>query len=313
MSATDAHCYAARLLNPFHGTAQIVSTEQARAISVDGISWRIQIRREIYKTPWSSLAIPVNNDRYFVYGTWSHLDGLARVPVHPSLYQEHVEQAVEDLLVQLIHACQQLPFALADTNELWLMAPDSGQAVALLASQLPQEELPRQNQIRWYPSQNAETAFQSMAFAEQQSKSTTKGQPQDLLGRVIKLRCKSPLEAYWIERYADGSGQPLQNHAGKSVAQRDMLPAGSFPVCLLDEDWHDPQAAQLVRDYLNWQAPLLLMLPLPDSKRRELEIQAQKRSLSVHQYHRLYPAVADESLLKKILVEAVMRNATENS
>lgn len=139
MSVIEANAYATRLLNPFHGTAQIVDTGHARALSTDGVNWRVQIRSEIYKTPWSSLAIPEHYAGYFVYGVWSQQDGLARVPVHPSLYQEHVEQAIEDLLTQLDSVKQQLPFALRDSYELWLMDADGRHAVALLASQLSEQ------------------------------------------------------------------------------------------------------------------------------------------------------------------------------
>lgn len=66
-------------------------------------------------------------------------------------------------------------------------------------------------------------------------------------------------------------------------------------------------------DYLNWQAALLLMLPLPAQRRRELEQHAQQRPPCVHTHYRLYPDVIDKVLLNKILVEAVLRKSTLKS
>jgi hypothetical protein len=313
MPAADARSYAIRLLNPFQGVAQIMESEQARAISIDGINWRVQIRSEIYKTPWSSLAIPAHHDRFFVYGVWSQADGLARVPIHPSLYQDHVEQSVQDLLAQLSRAIGQLPFPLQDTVELWLMDATGKFPIALLGSHLPGDEMPTHKPINWYATENADTAFTSEAFAAEQARATIKTQTQDLLQRIIKQRCNRPYQALWIERQTDASGCVLYNHAGKSQRHYAQLDAEAFPLCLFDEHWPDPQARQLVADYLKWQAPLLLMLPLPLHRRRTLEQQAQQRPLAVHTYHRLYPEVIDQALLNKILVEAVMRKSVTKS
>lgn len=313
MPNTELRCYASRLLNPFQGVAQIVETGQARAISVDGINWRVQIRSEIYKTPWSTLAIPAHYDRYFVYGVWSQQDGLARVPIHPSLYLEHVEQSAQDLLAQLLPVSRQLPFPLQDTLELWLMDASGEQPVALIGSRVPTEELPSYKQPAWYPAENADTPFTSTAFAAEQAKATIKCQTQDFLQRIIKQRCVLPYQALWIERLPDGGGCVLSNHAGKTQRRNQLLDAARFPSCLLVEHWQDPQAQLLVTDYLHWQAALLLLLPLPMQRRRELEQQAQQRPLTVHHHHRLYPDVVDKALLNKILVEAVMRKSTAKS
>ena len=313
MPPIEAHCYATRLLNPFQGVAQIVETEQARAISTDGSNWRVHIRSAIYKTPWSDLAIPTHFDRFFVYGVWSQQEGLARVPIHPSLYQDHVEQAAQDLLAQLSRTCQQVPFQLCDNVELWLMDAAGKQPVALIASHINETDIPPNKQPHWYPAENTDAPFTSDAFAADQARATIKSPTQDLLHRAIRLRCKQPFQALWVERRADGSGRILCNHKSKTMQRDEILPPEQFPPYLLDEHWPEPQAGQLVKDYLNWLAPFLLMLPLSTQYRRELELQAQRRPLAVHTYHRLYPEVIDTTLLNKILVEAVMRKAVTKS
>lgn len=312
MPAIDIRCYAKRLLNPYQGVAQIIDIGQARAISTDGINWRLQIRSEIYKAPWSSLAIPAHHDRFFVYGIWSQSEGLARIPVHPSLYQEHVEQAAQDLLAQLSAASKQLPFPLQDNIELWLMDAAGKQPVALIASLFPEDKIPSGKQLHWYPTENADTVFTSDAFAAEQARATIKSRTQDYLQRLIRQRCNFPFQALWIERQPDGSGHILYSHTGKSSRQHEYLEAEVFPPCLLDEHWPDLQSRQLVTDYINWQAPLLLMLPLPEYRRCKLEQMAQQQALSVHRYHRLYPEVIDNVLLNKILVEAVLRKASQS-
>lgn len=306
------HCYSTRRLNPFRGTIQIVSTEQARATSTDGVCWRIQIRRDIYKTPWSSLAIPEQHDCCYAYGNWTAEKGLVRIPIHPSLYEEHIFEAVDDLITRLKLACQHLPFAPEDTLELWLMNSKCDQPVALLASQLAGDDLAKPQQLRWYVSTDAETALNSRMTAEAGSNSTNRLTLQACFDRATRLRCNTLLTAYWIERRQDNSGVILQDHTGKPVSQHSSLPASAFPACLLAEDWADVPTRHLARDYLNWQAPLLLMLPLPGERRRALERDAQQHPLLVQRYHRLYPGIEDPVLLKKILVEAVMRTATAN-
>lgn len=302
----DANCYSVRLVNPFLGTKQIVSTEQARATSSDGINWRIQIRNDIYKTPWSSLAIPEQHDRYFVYGNWSPQTGLVRVPIHPSLYEDHVLQSVEDLFSRLKPATQQLPFVPKDTLELWLLDRDCSQAVALLATRLPDEESPAHRLPRWYVGQEADSVLSRKLLSDESSYSTN---AQTAFDHAIQHRCGTPLIGYWIQRQPDNSGVIVSNHAGKPVSRVTSLPASAFPECLLSEDWADKQFSKLVNDYLSWQAPLLLMLPLSTARRRTLENHAQQRPLAVQQYHRLYPSVENASLLNKIRVEARLRAA----
>lgn len=292
---------------------QILDIGQARAISTDGINWRLQIRSEIYKVPWSALAIPEQYDRYFVLGVWSHSEGLARVPVHPSLYQEHVEQAAQDLIAQLSSATRQLPFPLLDTIELWLMDAAGNLPIALLASRMPEDEFASQKYLHWYAAENSDSVFRSDAFAADQARDTIKCQTQDYLLRIIKQRCKEPYQAVWIERQSDGSGQILCSHTGKTTRRHQQLDTSAFPPCLLVEHWRDPRSLQLVADYIDWQAPLLLMLRLTETRRRTLEQRAQQRPLSVHRFYRLYPEIVDAALLNKILVEAVMRKAAGKS
>jgi len=301
--------HAQRLLNPFQGTAQIVETSQARAISTDGLNWRIHIRSDIYKMPWGSLAVPAQNQRHFVCGLWSRSEGLARLPIHPDLYQEHVEQSVADLITLLHQLQADIPFPLQDRFELWLFDSKREQPVALIASCQSQEEIDISKHLEWYPATRADTTFITSAFSADQQRATIRLSAQDLLQNAVRQRCNRPYAGYWITRQADASGIIVHDQRGQPDRRNELIAAEHFPACLLTDDWHDAETARLVADFHAWQAPLLLMLPLADSQRRDLEIHAARQPLLVHRYHRLYPHIHDPELLRKVLVEAVLRQA----
>jgi hypothetical protein len=63
-----------------------------------------------------------------------------------------------------------------------------------------------------------------------------------------------------------------------------------------------------VKDFLDWQAPWLLLLPdLPDQQRRRYEQLARVRALVVEEQFRLYPEVIDPQQLDIARVEARLR------
>jgi len=88
------------------------------------------------------------------------------------------------------------------------------------------------------------------------------------------------------------------------------LAAEDFPPLLLREGWPQPVHRELVRDYLDWCAPFLLMLPgLADRARDQLDHAARVRALYFDALRRLYPKILNPRLLKSIRVEARMRRA----
>ena len=117
--------YSKRLLNPFTGMVQIIETPTARAISSDGLNWRLQIRTAIFKMPWRDLAVAHELDQYFGYGVWSQQQGLVKVPIHPTLYEEHVEEDAAALFQLIKQYGHEIPFAARDDVELWLLDPNN--------------------------------------------------------------------------------------------------------------------------------------------------------------------------------------------
>jgi hypothetical protein len=111
--------------------------------------------------------------------------------------------------------------------------------------------------------------------------------------------------AQWVRREADGGGTALP---GEMAASR--LGPEAFPELLLREDWPRADDAELVADYLAWQAPRLLTLPrLSEATRARLERSARSRALAVERLWRLFPRVIDPTLIEQARVEARIRRS----
>ena len=318
--SSAARYYSRRILNPFSGVMQLVELNQARATSMDGLNWRLQIQREIFQQPWSSLAIPVGHsgeERFFVYGVWSRNEGLARVPIHPGLYAEHVEQAIRDLLEILQGQLPILPFAPADHLECWLLDPKDQMPVALLKSDIPAtahdgtedvDKLPFPQYLRWVPSESNATGFTTSAFASRQQNATLPINAADMLATSVRERVGKHAQAAWFRRDNEGNANLLcTNQPGRKPDYRELT-STQLPDLLITQDWQTIDERQITQDYITWMAPLLLTLNnINDHTRQQLELAAQHRSLLVARLHRLYPKIHDRQLLNKILVEATLR------
>jgi hypothetical protein len=93
MSKTE--CYSIRRLSPFQGVLQVVKMSEARALSVDGRNWHIQVRCEIRRPRWGGDPNNVTVYRRFVaFALWSSRDGLTRLPIDPTLDRSHVEASL---------------------------------------------------------------------------------------------------------------------------------------------------------------------------------------------------------------------------
>ena len=310
--ATDMNVsrYSKRLLNPFTGTAQIIETPNARAISIDGLKWRLHIRSAIFKTPWQELAVAPARDQYFVYGIWSSQQGLARVPIHPTLYAEHVEDDAAELVALIQQYTPELPFAAQDGLELWLLDARSKQPVALIASRCEHEALSRPANLDWLPCKFEDRSFTSSACARKQAQATIPSLARDLLSEVVKQRVGQHATAVWIKRNNSAQVEIVQGLSRRETNDFGDLHSAAFPDLPLTQDWVDEEQTQLCQDYLAWLSPVLLTLTALDTQTRSrLEQQAQHYPLSVFRLHRLYPLVCDRALLNKVLVEARLRGA----
>lgn len=302
-------CYSIRLLNPLRGTVQIVELDATRAISTDGVNWRIQLRSEIYQHPWQNLQVRQDPEGFLLYGVWNTAGELARLPIHPSLYREHVEQSVAELLTVLPAVARQVPFVARDKHELWLLHPTRPEPIVLLASACDAHVLPKISELNWYPVSHAEHSFTSSTDTASPLANTPSIPAHSRLAQHVLARAGTPPQAHWFERQVDGSGIGVNCHHARNPFRGMSLHASRFPELLLQEHWPDGEQ-QLIDDYFTWQAPSLLTLPgLSVDRRRVLEKAAALQPLRVQQLHRLYPQIIDVALLNSILVEAVLRQA----
>ncbi len=291
----------------------MLETENARAVSTDGINWRIQIQSEIYHTPWQELAIPSNYDRYFMYGIWSKTDELAKTPVHPTLYQEHVEQSVQDLVELLTTQHEQVPFTARDDYECWLLDAKTYRPLVLIDSATGDEEPVFARVPSWYPCEHNDNSFSTTAFLARQQNVANSVHAKDILSNVIKDQVGTNATAIWVKRddAGTGAGKIVAVNRKNSKLENKLLAADEFPALGIQTTWGDSDQRLITYDYISWLSPVLLTLPhLSPDKRTQLEQAAQKRPFAVEKHYRLYPEICDKALLKKILVEAAIRKVS---
>jgi hypothetical protein len=305
-------CYAVRRLNPFQGMVQVAEVEDARALSLDGVHWEIQVLCEQPEHTWRS---PNQGDpvmRYQRFGTWSHATGLRRVPLSPILDLDLLLRASAALTERLPNCLDELPFVPADRHELWLLDSE-GLPFALLASSLMAPEASETRSEHWVASLRSDHGFQSPSLLKRGIPARQGEDPYHhatLLERLVRDTAGHPPGVTWLERDPAGADKSPQSDHESAGNRPGQSPAEGLMPFLLREEWAQPADRDLVRDYLDWCAPFLLTLPdLDDAQRNRLEQAARARALEVDALHRIYPKVLDPGLLDAIRVEARIRRS----
>lgn len=289
--------FAVRRLHPFLGVTQIVRTPAGRATSVDGTGWQLRVKIAVPQMRWSVLDQPAETVREILFGAWSARDGLVRVPLNPAVDAEAARARADELLDVLQQCHGDVPFALADNYELWLLDHAQHQPLALLLSATREPPPSPDWPTHWQATRRDEAGFANAEVRER-------------LTRLVANRAGHPPCTQWIERAADGSGTGLHGVGLPGELRGQRLPPLAFPPLTLCETWSAPPEQALVREYLDWLAPWLLMLPdLDDVTRERLEHAARRRALAVEQCHRLYPRVLNPQLIESARVEAVIRRS----
>jgi hypothetical protein len=128
--------------------------------------------------------------------------------------------------------------------------------------------------------------------------------------RVVNRAAGARPRAQWFLRKSDRSGQALRGIRTEAELAQRNLPAEAFPEQQLRSHWPDRGDEQLVRAYLDWQAPWLLMLQhLSDPTRDRLEQAAVQRAMLMAESHVLFPKVIDSGRIVAARVEASLRRA----
>ena len=114
-------CYGVRMLNPYRGVMQVVETDDADAVSCDGVRWTLYVHGERFKAQlddghWYDVETPE-----IKFGTWSAESGLKRSPVRNVVDYEFVDHIGQHLIDTLRIHNATIPFPLRDHYELWLL------------------------------------------------------------------------------------------------------------------------------------------------------------------------------------------------
>ncbi len=294
MNTGEIITYAQRLLNPFRGVVNVIKYRSAEAVTMDGVHWDLYVANDSLSKGLTGRA-QISDIRF---GSWNEREGLKRGPLYPSEDFKRMEAQGQVVYAYLRAHGQEAPFAFADAYECW-MFDEEGRPMALLHSVLTEEEARAEMRapasLRWRAGYAAEAQFRSEVAGI--------GNAAEMLNAWINGRVTA---TKWIARLPDGSGMSLTD--GRSHA------AGSFPALFLEPEHHVPPYAQLIADYLGWQAPWLLLLDtLETDARAALEIQARSRAAEMVKQHRLYPAQADPAQLKAARVEMILRDRRSES
>lgn len=273
------------MLSPFRGVMHTVATRWADAATIDGRNWTLYVRGECLYDDLDGVDNSAVSVPDVKYGSWSSANGFQRAPIRMPTFDVRVSAEGENLLEAVRRHADDLPFALADRFELWLLHAATRRPLALIASACSELDCRDSPPPRWTPGQAcmAESAAARTLFA-----------------RVAELAGGQPL-ARWYERCVDGSGKP----PGEGATAFD---ADAFPRLLIDRRALDADQRPLLDALLHWQSPALLQLPdLSVAERTHLEAAACRHAVRVAEQLPLYPCVLDEAAITAALVEARLR------
>lgn len=295
--------YAVRRLNPFAGVAQIVATDNARAISLDGQHWEIQVLAEGPTDFWGSINRNTASLRFFRFGNWSPDKGLSRVPINPIMDIGAMLSASEALIRELDRHLPEMPFELQDVFELWLL-DRSGQPLALKMTATADENLAALQPSHWIA---APAHDRNLGRVKRDEAATL----ADELERLVR-RASGPGMAIWFQREAPGCGEGRA--VGEVPAPAGPLPATAFPALPLRHDWPQGEDQALISLWISWAAPRLLCLPyLESGLTTELQSIARSEVMTIDRLWRLYGANVDAEFIKIARVEAAIRHAAQTA
>jgi len=299
-------CYSQRQLNPFRGIVNVVKYQSAEAVSTDGLVWDIFVSNDLLREGLDPGTRVQTSD--IRYGKWSIEHGLKRGPIYPSddfKYLEH-QGAVALEQVQKLHG--EVPFPLSDIFELWLL-DHQNMPLALLDSAVHQEDIEIEHTIAWRAGNLCKKSFTSGVLTQLFAETLPGKNTADYLTDYINSRSTAPPTAQWFRRESRGGATGLTGINLAPELEARTLPDDVFPVLLLNHTSHDTVHRQLISDFLDWQAPWLLLLPTLDPEnRRHFERAARKQALLVEPQYRLYPELIDNSAINTARVEALFRH-----
>ena len=300
-----ASCYSQRILNPFRGVMNIITTGTADAVTIDGINWSLYVH--------DTFAAHIDDPEEFAnielpdirYGDWSEKAGLKRAPVLPCYHYDEIQRIAEDLLDAVFKYEHKIPFDFTDTYELWLLDEEHRQPLALLDSVCSEQEIHLHASLNWKAGNRCQKYFNSnvMPAAKEETHA-------DILNQLVNARAGKNPAAQWFYRRDDryGIGLSVINISEKNIG-RELSPR-MFPRMFVEQQWNTDSERALFVDFINWLSPWLLLMDfLSDSQRKSFETTARQHALLVDEMHLLYPKVINEKDINAARVEAAFRKA----
>lgn len=306
-------CFAIRRLNPFLGVAQVPDIGIGRAISIDGVSWQIQIRGKLPASKRSLEGCNAINRKYFRFGHWSAAAGLVHIPVNPELDNRQMFSECETLLELLGTCAGNVPFCLEVNIELWLLDHDR-LPLAMLASAVREELVSNLNAGKWWATLSTEEGFHSSAPEARGYPNMTGGGNRGHATFMEQQVMNAASGHCWFIRHGDGAGRVLYEDNNCPDIKPDPGP-DYFPKFPLRNYWESDDNTAVADNRVQWLAPCLLTLQsLDDSTRSALEHAARTNAALVDGQFRLYPRVINGELLESARVESRMpRSATPSA
>lgn len=284
-----ARYYSVRRLNPYRGVVQVVDVGDAEARSQDGVTWHLRA------DDGQGWVRPV--------GVWVEGEGL----------RAGVGERYPELL-QALRDRPALPFHMADSVELWLLAKDTGLPLALLNANRPSAHRHGMPEMEWIPFALTYRGFHSPSLEAVFPPGADVAQHRDHVARQINAYARPYAAAQWFRRGENGSGEGLGGYRLAPGWEGRRLERGDFPALLVSERWNSRLEQSVIWDYHSWLAPFLLCWPtLDDDVRARLEAAACQRPQWLAQIHRLLPRVLDREAIQATLVAARLQQVHDNS
>lgn len=275
--------YSLRRLSPYQGTVQVVECPGFRAMSADGVRWRVQFLNQ--RTRFSS------------YGIW-------RADGQGSLIQTERTRPI----IAALRDRPSLPFPLADRLELWLLDARERLPLALLTSTLPERAPAQATVLQWRAALGGDDSFRARSLSNDDSVSHMPH--RSVLERCVQRAAGSRPQAQWFRRRDDRGGDGLAHPGLDPALVERRLGRHAFPDLLLRTDWDSPQERDLVRDYHDWHAASLLThTDLPQATRAALERAACRQAPRLFRVRYLLPEIIETELVEVAMVEAVIRQS----
>ena len=191
---------------------EILESPRARALSADGLNWRIVVREDLPRSKWGTLEPDGLAVRYLRYGIWSKGEGLRRVPLPPLVDLPRVQGAAGRIVDLLQTGSQKPPFPRRDEFELWLLDGNDCLPLALLRSATDETAVQDYASLQWTPCLPSDLSFVSPTLLEtgMPGNPGTPRHHRDILAKLVRETAGRPAGAQWFRRREDASGIGLR-------------------------------------------------------------------------------------------------------